>query len=381
LTTPFRAIDEFTSEVVTRALYYDNMRTGHNEEAAMEYANDRAARIMADRSKGAMPTVFNNKNPMAKLFTMFQVEVNNQYRYMFKDVPNDLKEKGLGIIAMAMFKMWLGAWLYNELYEKAVGRRAAFDVFDLATTAFSDFTSEDKTLGQAVMSTGKNVLEEVPFVGSLIGGGRLPISSAFPDVENTVNAAAGLISGEMDSKKALKTLGKEIGKPAAYILPPVGGGQIKKTTESIGVLAKGGEYTYENNGDEKLRYAVENPSAWDVGTALLFGKSSLPEYKDYMERGFKALSAEQTKKYHLAVEAGISYPKYMEALANTSDLGSDKRPDGSSINPGDKYEKAGKGKSASLKKKEAIDSIEGLNKEQREVLYDAMGVSGTLWKK
>lgn len=379
LTKPFKAIDEFTSEVVTRALYYDHMRTSKDDIEALEYANDRAARIMADRSKGAMPTVFNNKNPVSKLFTMFQVEVNNQYRYMFKDVPSDLKEKGLGMIAMAMFKMWLGAWLYNYLYEEATGRKAAFDPIDLMMTAGKDIMSEDKTLSAALIDTGKNVLEEVPFVGGILGGGRIPISSALPDVENVVTAGAGLISGDMDSRKALTTLAKEAAKPGLYILPPVGGGQAKKTLESIGVLAKGGEYTYENDGDPKLRYAVEDPSVWDIGKAVVFGKSSLPGYKEYMARGFTALSAEQTKNYHKAVEAGISYPKYMEALTVTRGLESDKDAKGNSIGAGTKAEKQGKGKSLSMKKKEAIDTIEDLDKKQREVLYEAMGVSKEVW--
>lgn len=378
-TKPFTAIDEFTSEVITRALYYDNMRTSHNEEEALEFANDRAARIMADRSKGAMPTTFNNKNPVFKLFTMFQVEVNNQYRYMFKDIPEDKREKGLVALATAMFKMWIGAWLYNELYEEITGRRAAFDVIELVTTAMSDFMSEDITLASAVLNTGENVMEELPFISGVVGGGRIPISSALPDVENVVTAGAGLISGDMDSRKALTTLAKEAAKPGFYILPPVGGGQAKKTLESIGVLAKGGEYTYENDGDPKLRYAVEDPSVWDIGKAVVFGKSSLPEYKDYMERGFTALSVEQTKNYHKAVEAGISYPKYMEAFTVTRGIDSDKDANGKSIAAGAKAEKQGKGKSKSLKMKEAIDEIEDLSKKQREVLYEAMGVSKEVW--
>ena len=240
---------------------------------------------------------------------------------------------------------------------------------------------ESSGVTKSVINFAENIGKQIPFIGGLLGGGRISISGAMPNLENTAKAGLGLVSGEMDSKKALSELGKEVRKPIWYIVLPTAGGQIKKMYETRKVIKDGGEYTYDSKGEPELKYAVETPKVGEKIKAYTFGKSSLPEYKDYMERGFKALSAEQTKKYHLAVEAGISYPKYMEALANTSDLGSDKRPDGSSINPGDKYEKAGKGKSASLKKKEAIDSIEGLNKEQREVLYDAMGVSGTLWKK
>ncbi|MFQ7726936.1 MAG: hypothetical protein ACLRI7_11270 [Ruthenibacterium lactatiformans] len=39
-----------------------------------------------DRSKGALPTVFERKNPPTRLLTMYQVEVNNQ-SHLFKDLP------------------------------------------------------------------------------------------------------------------------------------------------------------------------------------------------------------------------------------------------------------------------------------------------------
>ena len=44
-------------------------------EAAMDDADAFTASLMADRSKGALPTAFNATNPVRKVFTMFQVEV------------------------------------------------------------------------------------------------------------------------------------------------------------------------------------------------------------------------------------------------------------------------------------------------------------------
>ena len=43
------------------------------------------------------------KNPATKLLTMFQLEVKNQYGYMFKDLPRDL-EKGLAKLTGAFIK-------------------------------------------------------------------------------------------------------------------------------------------------------------------------------------------------------------------------------------------------------------------------------------
>ena len=228
LTKPFEIIDSFSADVVTRALYYDQMAKTGNEVEALDYANDMAARVMADRSKGAKPTAFNSQNPVAKLVTMFQIEVNNQYSYLFKDLPAAEREKGKAALVAALVKVFLGAYLYNELYEKVVGRRAALDPADIIATAYKDFKDPNVKSSQAIANTAKNIADELPFVGSLLGGGRIPIQSALPDIGNLSEAATGLLTGEMNSNKAMQQLGKELIKPMAYLVPPVGGGQLKK---------------------------------------------------------------------------------------------------------------------------------------------------------
>ncbi len=371
LTKPFGMIDSFSADVVTRALYYDKMAEVENEAEALEYANDMAARVMADRSKGAKPTVFNAQNPLTKLFTMFQVEVNNQYSYLFKDVPADQRKYGLRGIAMALFEMFAGAYLYNEVYEKFIGRRAALDPIDIVATAWVDFANPDTKKSQAIANTATNIAEEIPFFGGLIGGGRVPISSALPSASKVTEAATGLVTGEMNGKKAAQQLGKELIKPAAYLMPPVGGGQIKKAIEGISTVARGGEYTYDSNGDARLRYAIEDPDVWDYLKAGLFGKSALAEAQQYYEDGMPTLSVKQTQNYHKAVEAGINYKQYMAALRSVKGLESDKDKDGKTITL-----------SLAKKKKAAIDEAVkefNLTKKQKEILYEANDVSEKVW--
>ena len=380
LTIPFSVIDNGTSEVVVRSLYYDKLRKGVDHFEAMDYANDMAARIMADRSKGAQPTIFNDKNPVTKLFTMFQTEVNNQYGYFFKDVPEEIGKKASLAFASALFKMFGLAYLYNQLYELFTGRRAAFDPLDMIITAVSDFADEDKKASEAVGNVIENVLDNTPFIGGVIGGGRIPLSSALPDVVTVGNTLIDYADGETSGKRTGQTIGKELVKPLTYIVPPVGGGQIKKTIEAGIALSRGEEYSYDKNGDKQLKYAIEDPSGFDIFRAVTFGKSSLPEYREWGERNFKSLSVNQTKNYYKSVEAGISYSQYMTALDKTDGLNSDKDSEGNTIGPDTKAENNGEGKSASLKKKEAIDSIKGLSEKQREVLYEAMDVSEKLWK-
>lgn len=307
----FNAIDEVTSNIVVRSKYLDNIQKGMSENEAIKNADQFARNVIADRSKGALPTKFEEKNPITKAFTQFQLEVNNQYRYMFKDLPRDLKEKGLGAIALAFFKMFVGAWLYNEASEKITGRRPAFDPIDIATSAYKDITDEKKGTYDKITSIGKNVAEEIPFVGGLVGGGRIPVNGAIPDVGNITKAGVGLATGEMDSNKAISNIGKEVAKPLYYLLPPFGGAQIKKSVEGISTVANGGSYGIDSKGRETLQFPVENANIVDGIKAGVFGKYALPLAKDYTENNYKSLNANQTKAYK---ESKIPYKEYLEYL-------------------------------------------------------------------
>ena len=209
------AVDHLTAEIVVRAKYYDNMKNGMSEVDAIKDADDWAARVMADRSKGSLPTVFNVRNPIAKLFTMFQVEVNNQLSYYFKDIPRANRDKGKAALVYALLKVFIGAFLYNEAFEKLTGRRAALDPISIITDTIGDFTDKDRAnlidvaMGKdlikdsnyskntygALAATAKNIGEELPFIGGVLGGGRLPISSALPDGGNIAKASMGAYYG------------------------------------------------------------------------------------------------------------------------------------------------------------------------------------------
>ncbi|MBR3751901.1 MAG: hypothetical protein IKK50_02070, partial [Ruminiclostridium sp.] len=62
-------IDNFTADSLVRARYNQNLKRGLSEEAALEEADAWTAGVMADRSKGATPTLFSRTNPGTKLFT------------------------------------------------------------------------------------------------------------------------------------------------------------------------------------------------------------------------------------------------------------------------------------------------------------------------
>lgn len=304
---PMNLIDGFVSETIVRAAYIKNLADGMGEDLALQHADALAASIMADRSKGALPVLFNARNPLMKLFTQFQVEVNNEYSVIFKDIPelakanSETKAGAIARITGMLFRYFVGAWLFNELYERLFGRRAALDpVGMIANTVGSVAEGED--VGKALQTLGTEAVESLPFVGGVLGGGRVPIQSAIPDFADlTMAATSDTWTGE---KKAL-TAFEELSKPAAYLLPPFLGGQINKTLRGIAAAAQGGVYGIEGDedGGAYLKYPVYDDPL-DVTRSVLFGTTYTEGGREWVESGFKSLSVSQTAAYQAMKEFG-----------------------------------------------------------------------------
>lgn len=304
---PFEVIDMFVAETIVRAKYNQNIKAGMSADAAMKDANSFTGGLMADRSKGALPTIFNSKSTFAKLFTMFQVETNNQLSYMFKDLPRDLKDKGTGAIAFGFFKMFLAAFLFNELDEKyGTGRRRAFDPINLVRSAVVDFTGgkDGKTSkSDAAINLWSNVASEVPFIGNVLGGdgGRSHLESMTPNIANIVRAIG---AEDADGSYVKQQVGNEFKKPLFYLLPPLGGAQAKKTYEGIKTFIDGGSYRKNKKGEDQLQYRVDQDPGNFVRMAL-FGKWSPKEAQDYVDSGFKMYTPTYTNAYKNAVANGV----------------------------------------------------------------------------
>lgn len=330
LAKPMEWIDQFTSGAIVRAKYAQNLRRGMSEAAAMADADAFAAGVIADRSKGSMPTIFSQSNPLTKVFTQFQLEVNNQFSYLFKDIPKDMRDKGLGMLALALLKFFLGAFLYNEAYEKLIGRRPALDpigmlnetvgdlsgwelpnLVDLGAGVFTgdmpSFETERKGTYGAVAGLTQNVVEEMPFVGGLVGGGRVPISSALPNWENVGKA---VFNGDWSAEKRWSTLGKEAVNPLAHLALPFGGGQVKKVWQGTEAVVKGGSYSMDAAGNELLQYPVYNDTPGEVAgnwlQSAVFGKNSLPTAREWVDSGFDTYNKKQTAVYQQMNGAGVS---------------------------------------------------------------------------
>ena len=327
---PMEYIDNFTADTLVRARYNQNIRRGLSETAAMEEADAWAAGVMADRSKGATPTLFSRSNPLTKALTQFQLEVNNQLSYLYKDLPRDVKDRGLAALAGALVKFFLGAFLYDEVYEFFIGRRPALDPIGILNDTVGDLTGtelpnlvelgmgaiagdvpsfqvEQTGLTEAGVNLAGSLAEELPFIGGLLGGGRIPLSSAMPDVGGLWNAAT---NEEWSTARRLQEVRDELlEKPVTYLAMPFGGGQVKRAAEGIEAVVRGGSYSVNSDGEEILQYPVYSETlpeqVRDAAYASIFGKSSFTTARDWVESGFKSLSAKETDAYQEMTAAGV----------------------------------------------------------------------------
>lgn len=332
------SIDTFTTGSVVRARYYQNLRRGMSEMSAMQEADQFASGVMADRSKGSTPTLYSARNPLVKLFTQFQLEVNNELSWIFKDMAQEERKKGVAALAKAMFKFLIGAWIYNEFYESIVGRRAALDPLDIindtvgdftgyqlpntvqaAVSGKWDFTKEKPGTYQAIKNLEGNIISEFPGTQALtilgvdealgldIDSGRIAVTSAIPNLGNIEKALLAKNEDMAPAKKA-QTIGNELLKPGLYLATPFGGGQIRKAYQGATAAARGGSYTVDNEGRDILQYPVYNDNPADRAKswaqALLFGKTATEEAQSWVESGFKSLSAKETAAYQDMTEGG-----------------------------------------------------------------------------
>jgi hypothetical protein len=319
------AIDSMTSQTVWRSKYLQNLREGMSESAAIKDADQFAKNLMAGRSRGNAPSIFDAKNPLVKLFTAFQLEVANQYGYMFEDAPQDTKNKARLVKGYAA--SFMGAYLYNALYSTLTGRDAAFDPIgimeDLLDGLFGDDDDEEEELADVLMDFGTDVAQQVPFIGGLLGGGRVPMSAAFPysgDSTPLKSFASDWEKGWNEGKPLegdWKALANEMLKPLWYLALPFGGGQLKKTTQGLGMfdedLPIAGSYT--DSG--KLRFPVED-TPLNRAQAALFGQYASENARTYFDDEIAPLGDKQIQEFD-ALDIPIrDYWEYQETAKDLS---------------------------------------------------------------
>lgn len=356
-----RALRNYNSNMEPAYEYLDNTKRGMKQQEALKEADRWTAGLMGDRSKGARPVLFEERNPISKAFSMFQLEVMNQYDYLFGDIPSNARAQGKGKLAVvattasALLQIFLLSHIYNDAREKTTGTRGAFDpieivndfvgrltgyampnVFTLISEAVNgDLTAEDFMVQQSesgwenAQATMQDVASNVPFLSGPIGGlfgasnARLPIETVVPNFSSIFSK-----SGVAQREAAIK----ELTKPVYGILLPFGGTQIKKTVEGIATELAGGSYVHDNDGNLKLQFPAYGQSPLEWARSAIFGKWSGEEAQKYIDSGFKGLSADETRIYNgLRDDFGVEPNKAMDAVLSLRGFKSLENDEGKTI--------------------------------------------------
>lgn len=378
------AVDDVVSEGIVRAKYIQNLKSGMTEQEALHQADIYAANLMADRSKGAMPTQFYSTNPLAKMVNMFQVEVNNQYSHYFKDIPRDIKEKNnynkakvVANLTYSYAKLMVGSYFINELISKARGNatRVLPDPIYLAKELIRGLGNDDDDDDwETIMGTTKEVLGNTPFAsvplalfGSAFGLdgeniGRVSIAGAVPDV----NKLGQALFSDSDSEYKKETVKKELEKPLYNMVLPVAGSQVKKTVQGAKALIEGGSYTTSKNGEKKLQFEVDRKNPKDVAKTLLFGKWSAEDAQNYDQNPLT--EKQQIEMKNLGISAK-EYRSYRNDLKSINKIESDKTADGKSISG-----------SATGKKAYSIMNNDKYSNVEKEFLIGALNSEDTTYR-
>ena len=323
-----KGTDWFTSNQIVRSKYYELRAKGLSDADAHTQAGQFAARIMGDRTKGAAPQLYNSK--LVGLVTQFQLEVNNQLYSQFYDTYHESKEnaKGNALRTAAGMTFTLGqlfayTHLFGQTFESIAGYNPTFDVIEMIKTAFGwgEDEDEEKTTSERLKAAADQLVDALPYVNILTGGGRIPIASGIPNLVGVATGATDNYGNEITLEDELKKL--------LYLIPPTGGNQFKKTTQGLSMFDDdfpiAGSYTDSGN----LRYTVEDniPSKLQAG---LFGKWANKNAQAYIDSDFQTIDKNNIEEL---VELGFDSNEYREYKKGLNEIKQMELEDGKSRMP------------------------------------------------
>ena len=289
-----KGMDWFSSNQIVRSKYYELLSKGMTEEQAHAEAGKFAARIMGDRTKGAQPQLYNSK--LIGLVTQFQLEVNNQLYSMFYDTYHESKEaaKNNAAKTAAGMTFTLGqlaamTHVFGQTFEAVAGYNPTFDIIGIIATALGAGDDDDeKTTSERLTKAFDMLVDALPYVNVMTGGGRIPIASGIPN-------PIAVMTGAKDNYGNERTWGDELEK-LRYLVLPTGGNQIKKTMQGLGMfdedLPVTGSYTDSGN----LRFPVEDTPLNRI-QAGLFGQWASGNAGDYFDQKRQPLKEKQIQEY------------------------------------------------------------------------------------
>lgn len=305
-----KGTDWFTANQIVRSKYYELRSKGMSEEQAHAESGKFAARIMGDRTKGANAQFYNSK--LFNVIGQFQLEVNNQLYSMFYDTYHESKEKAKGDsiktaagITFTLGQLFAMTHVFGQTFEAVAGYNPTFDVIGIIATALGLGDDDDDNIVDNLQEAADQLLDALPYSNLITGGGRIPLSSALPDI-------GGLITGKKDNYGNDLQFSKEMAK-LPYLLMPAGYGQIKKTTQGLKMFDKDnpvpGSYTDSGN----LRFPVEDTAINRI-QAGIFGQWSNKNARDYFDNERQPLREKQIQEYKDLDLPIADYWEYREGL-------------------------------------------------------------------
>ena len=316
------AIDNVSSEFIARTKFNELTRKGMSEQQAHIEADKWASRLLGDRSLGQQPQLYNSK--MLGLLTKFQLEVRNQLDSQFYDTIQEAKVSNEDInnrlvrnmktsakVGSTFFQLAVLQHLFGQAFESVAGYNPAFDIVEVLAQMFGfddDEESEDTPLDNLEQGF-LTLLGDLPYTSAFTGG-RIPISSALP-IEQ-------FITGK-DSYGNEKSRAETLLETAPYYVLPTGYGQIKKTTQGLGMFSDehpvAGSYTDSGN----LRFPIEDTPANRVRSAI-FGQYASENARDYFDNERKPLKEKQIQEYKDLDIPIREYWNYREGLSEHDKL-------------------------------------------------------------
>lgn len=387
--------DTTMSRYAVYAYFMEGMNRGMDDTAALHYADTKARNILASRMKGSSPLIFQSKNPILRMFTLFQREPLAAWQDILKTMPREYQDMKIGTdektakeqITKRITGRLLGAGIVNTVYATVLGlgTPAMFDILGepiraLLDKLWKDITPDEedditfKEMAERYISTlGDEIADDIPFanVVSLIANtyagtefeSRLALNA--PDLGKIFgllglggkaawNGAQLLWSDDAEDIELLEELSTIPGQIPVTILDMIteivgtaapAGNQIRKSAKGLIAVLRSGEYTK----DGKLKYEVGGVG--DSIRAVLLGSSNTRAGQEWIASGFESLSKTETEAYKALIGAGVSEKRarqYVERVAEAEKVADETQAQAEA---------------------RMIDRMTGLNKQQKAELY------------
>ena len=387
--------DTTMSRYAVYAYFMEGMQRGMDDTEALHYADTKARNILASRMKGSSPLIFQSKNPILRMFTLFQREPLAAWQDILKTMPREYSEMktvqgektAKEQITKRITGRLLGAGIVNTVYATVLGlgTPAMFDILGeplraLLDKLWKEITPDEedditfKEMAERYISTlGDEIADDIPFanVVSLIFNtyagtefeSRLALNA--PDLRKIFglfglggkaawNGAKLLWSDDAEDIELLEELSTIPGQIPVAILDMIteivgtaapAGNQIRKSAKGLIAVLRSGEYTK----DGKLKYEVGGVG--DSIRAVLLGSSNTRAGQEWIASGFDSLSKTETEAYKALIGAGVSEKRarqYVERVAEAEKVADETQAQAEA---------------------RMIDRMTGLDKQQKAELY------------